>query len=431
MRSLLTCSAITALLLTTTFLSHAATCRITGTKNDWILEVDGKPFTIKGVGCAEISGRDDADYFRLAVDMGATAIRTWGSEQGTKEYLDKANEYGLKVDAGIWLPHCNWRQKKKVYSYIDDPEKLQALEDEVLAYVKSVKDHPALIMWNVGNETLLFTNEEHERLAFCRFLKQLIVKIKAIDPDHPVLYTAATANMFPYLKDHVGNLDIIGVNTYGGVDYIAEKMTALNWEIPFLVTELGPPLPLNLPKDEFNRTIDTADYEKSFSYQFLLGEVDRYRGPGLGAFAFYLGETTQESLTWWNLTFGPYLRESYHVIREHYTGEVMANKPPFCTGLEIDKNQVQPGEVITASIKARDRENDTLTYKVMVGTSFENILKLQVNNEVPVEVLETGPTSRFRAPEKPDIYKLHALVFDGHRNVGIRTIAFEVADKQE
>ena len=33
----------------------------------------------------------------LAKEIGATTVRTWGVDQISKEYLDQAEKYGLKV----------------------------------------------------------------------------------------------------------------------------------------------------------------------------------------------------------------------------------------------------------------------------------------------------------------------------------------------
>jgi hypothetical protein len=234
--------------------------------------------------------------------------------------------------------------------------------------------------------------------------------------------------MLPYLSQYVPSLDIIGINTYGAVEYIVDTMDELGLKKPFLITEAGPLLPLDSPKDKFGRSIDEADYEKAFRYQTLLEEIDKVRGPCLGGFVFLLGETTQESLTWWNITYGPYLRESYHVIRTHYTGKTLDNKPPLCIGLTLDKTIVEPGETIKATIKARDREKDSLQYKIKIGTSVENLMQHTVNKEIPVAVLKEGMESEFLAPSTPGVYKLHAFVFDGHHNVGIRTVNFKVLE---
>ena len=410
----------------------ASVCKITGQKGNWGLEVDGKPFALKGAGCADITGLEGADYFKLALEMGVNTIRTWGIDQGTETYLNTAEKYGLKVDAGIWMPHCNFMREKKVFSYLGNSvtypgaPSLEALEEEALAYVAKYKDHPAILMWNVGNETLFFTNEDEERVAFCKYLEKIVQKIKVLDPDHPVLYTLAGTSMLPYLAKYVPSLDIIGINTYGGVDTIPLEMAEQGLNKPFLITEAGPRLPLDRPKDEFGRSVDEADYEKAFHYQYLLEEIEKVKGSCLGGFVFYLGETTQESLTWWNITYGPYLRESYHTIAAYYTGKTLANKPPLCTDLTLDKTLVAPGEKMTATIKAWDREKDDLQYKIKVGTSKENLLIHRVNEEIPIKVLNAGPVTEFQAPAIPGIYKLHAFVLDGHQNVSTRTVAFKV-----
>ena len=106
------------------------------------------------------------------------------------------------------------------------------MEKQALDYVQRFKNHPAVIMWNLGNEVLFFTLEEEERIAFCRFLENVIQKVKAIDKDHPVLYTAFSGKMFPYLKKYVPSLDLVGINTYGGVDYIHDDWKENDLQIP-------------------------------------------------------------------------------------------------------------------------------------------------------------------------------------------------------
>ena len=417
--------------ITLSFNVLASVCRIKGDAGEWYLEVDGNPFELKGVGCGQEKGREGTDYLQLAKVIGANAVRTWGTDQGTKEYLDAAEHYGLKVDAGIWFEHCNWMRQKKVFSYINDVERLKKMEKDALGYVEKFKNHPAIIMWNLGNEVLFFTNEEKERIAFCKYLEKVARKVKELDPDHPVLYTASGGQMFSYLKKYVPSLDIIGVNTYGGVDYIQDYWNKEGIEIPYMITEAGPLGPWDCPKDEFGRSIDQADYEKAFHYQYLLEEIDRFKGYCLGGFMFHLGDTTQESLTWWNLTVGPLKRESFCVIEKYYTGHQIENMPPLCIGLEIDKKVVCPGERISVNIKARDREKDDLSYDVQVGTSKENILLHIVNEAVPVEVVKKGVKTVFVAPEEPGIYKLHAYVYDGKGNVSTRTISFKVEEQKE
>jgi hypothetical protein len=410
--------------------AFCSVCSVREESGKWLLIVDGKPFDVKGVGVAWNFGLDGTDYLSLAREIGANTVRTWGIDQGTQQYLDAADSCGLKVDAGIWLPHCNWQKKEKVFSYVRDTDKLEKLEKETIDYVKRFKGHPAVILWNLGNETLCFTNEEEERVAFCIFLEKLAREVKAVDADHPVLYTCHSGEEFSYLKKHVPSLDIIGVNTYGGVDYIHSAWLEEKMNKPYIITEAGPLGPWDRQKDKFGKAIDEADYEKSFHYQYLLEEIRRFSGWCLGGFVFQLGDTTQENLTWWNLTVGPYKRESFYIVKKIYTGHDGESLAPVCTAVELDKDVVRPGEKITAKITARRRGGSELSYDIMVGTCKENVLLHYANEKVPVKVLSRGESTEFLAPEKPDLYKLHALVFDGKGNVATLCITFKVEEQE-
>ncbi|MBN2144829.1 MAG: hypothetical protein JW774_09425 [Candidatus Aureabacteria bacterium] len=408
----------------------ASECRIKGEEGKWFLEVDQKPFELKGAGCGMATGEDGCDYFALAEEMGANTVRTWGIDQGNKTYLDEAEKHHLKVDAGIWFPHCNKQRKQKVFSYINNTERLNSLEKETLDYVNKYKSHPAVIMWNLGNEVLFFTNEEEEKIAFCRFLENMVQKVKQADPDHPVLYTCAGSANMAYLKKYAPGLDMIGFNTYGGVEYLHEEWKRLEFSIPYLITEFGPTGPWDCPKDQFDKSIDQADYEKSFAYQLILEEAEQFKGSCLGLFAFHLGDTTQESLSWWNLTWGKHKRESFYTIQKFYTGRECKNKPPICTQVELNKYLVKPGERMTAMITARDPGKARLSYDIRVSTAYENILEYKPNTIIPLKTTPRANKVEFEAPRKPDTYKVHALVFDKTGNVAIRTVSFRVENKK-
>ena len=60
--------------------------KIEGTKGNWILTVNGKPLALKGVGVGRAMGREGkVDYLKLAKDMGANVVRTWGIDQGNAQ----------------------------------------------------------------------------------------------------------------------------------------------------------------------------------------------------------------------------------------------------------------------------------------------------------------------------------------------------------
>ncbi|EKD25803.1 MAG: hypothetical protein ACD_79C01498G0001, partial [uncultured bacterium] len=261
--------------------------------NKFFLKINNKPFFIKGVGCGQVFGKDHINYFPLAKEIGANTLRTWGMEQGNDDFFKEAYRYSFMVCAGMWLPHCNYMGKEKVFSYINDTEKLNQIEKDILSYVEKFKNHPSLLLWNVGNEVLMFTKEEKEKIAFCKFLEKLIQKIKIIDPLHPVTYACAGLAPIDYIVKYVPSIDVIGVNTYGSVDFVNSVLAEKYPSKPFMLTEFGPKGSWECPKDRFGKSIEEADYEKSFYYQCYAEDILSNKTNCLGGFAFYLGDTSQ------------------------------------------------------------------------------------------------------------------------------------------
>ena len=121
---------------------------------DWVLLVDGKPFYIKGAG-----GETE---LKKVVEAGGNTIRTWGTENA-ESVLDAAHELGIKVMLGLWVQHerhgFDYNNIAKVNS------QLERFKDEVIKY----KDHPALLIWCVGNEyELNYSNEKVLSLPYAR-----------------------------------------------------------------------------------------------------------------------------------------------------------------------------------------------------------------------------------------------------------------------
>ena len=67
-------------------------CAVKGNPGNWYLEVNGKPFILKGVGCSRIKGKSGVHYLHIAKQLGANTVRTWGIDKGNKEYLDAADK---------------------------------------------------------------------------------------------------------------------------------------------------------------------------------------------------------------------------------------------------------------------------------------------------------------------------------------------------
>ncbi len=388
---------------------------VKGEKGSWFLEVDGEPFYVKGAGCGLSHGRKSQDYLKLARDMGANSVRTWGIDQGTGEYLSLANDYGLKVAAGIWL---NYVDEQGRFSYLFNEEYKRSKREEVLGYVKKYRDHPAVLMWVAGNEAIFFTKREVERIALCNFLESLIREIHKIDPYHPVAYASAGIADLPYLAKYVPSLDIVGINEYGSIRTAHGTWDYLKFDKPYIFTEYGHYLSIDRPKDTNGKAIELFDHQKARRYKEFTEQVRSFKGYNLGGFVFHLGETTQESMTWWNLNEGNLKRAAYWTIYEFYTGTNAPYAPPRVKNFSLSKiKDVKPSELIDVRVELDKQEIDGLIFEYLLSSSKENILEYYVNEYIPVEVFGSGPAVKIKAPSKKGIYRVYCFIKDADGNV--------------
>lgn len=390
--------------------------RVTGAAGEWTLEVNGQPLYIKGVGCGIARGSRGEDYLEMARDMGANSVRTWGTDQGTRHYLNRAARLGLYVDAGIWLNHVD---VKNGYSYLGPNPYLESKRKEIIRYVRKFHRHPAVLMWNIGNEVMTFTDSKAEKIAMAQFLEKTINEVKKIDPHHPVIYTEASLADLAILQTYAPSLDIIGVNTYGSVRVVKGSWEARGIDKPFMITEFGPRLPMDSGKDENGRSVELRDQDKAMLYGDLAGQVKEFKGWNLGGYAFHLGETTQESISWWNLNQGDQKRESWWKMYELYTDRSRPRPLPRVRELRLSKTQgLLPGERIQAEVALSSGGEGDLEFGFWISTALENILEYYVNRSLDPQAVNTGPNqAEIIAPSEPGFYRVYVYVKDGYGNI--------------
>ena len=131
--------------------------------------VNGEPFTIKGVGYSPVPIVVDpettppyGDYFTsnysaihdrdlpLLRQMGANTIRVlyWNNDNGHTDFLDKAYNNGIKP---IYVIITFWMDPV-LYPDISSSDARQKIKADFRAMVAAYKNHPAVLMWSIGNE---------------------------------------------------------------------------------------------------------------------------------------------------------------------------------------------------------------------------------------------------------------------------------------
>lgn len=420
--------AATAVLLTSSLIpaasAAAADVRIVSEGDGWRLTVDGRPFVLKGIGAGRAVGKHGTDFFRLAKEAGANAVRTWGAEQGTRDYFDRAWRHGLYVAAGVWIDAADPDVGK---SYLYEEAFTDRQTKMVLDYVEAHKDHPAILFWIIGSEALTHTEGEAEKLGLSSYLDGLAKRVKRLDPAHPVLYAAASPGEFPWLRDLAPNLDAIGINVYGSVGGAHGAWKEMKMARPYIVTEYAPWPPGDRPKDKFDLPIEARAQEKARRYRAHASEIERFRGATLGGFAFHLGDTSQNSLTWWNVNQGPLKTESFYAIREAYTGQPAPDLPRLKT-IRIEPDQTAPGATVAVTAAVDPERPAPAECRFFVSTANIRTFEHDANKRVATTVKPTGfCAADIQAPADPGLYRVYVEISDGAGNGATmnRTLAVE------
>ncbi|MBY0423997.1 MAG: hypothetical protein K2Q22_00035, partial [Cytophagales bacterium] len=170
------------------------------TNGQWQLMRNGEPYFIKGAGGTVFMDRVKA--------YGGNSVRTWGDDNAGA-ILDSAYKYGLTVMLGLWLGH-----ERHGFDY-DNKEavKMQTLrfKETVLKY----KDHPALLLWGIGNEVDLFYTNTNVWYA----VQEIAKMVHELDPNHPTSTVTAGLDTLEtrLIMERCPDIDIYGVNTYGDI----------------------------------------------------------------------------------------------------------------------------------------------------------------------------------------------------------------------
>lgn len=400
------------------------------TKNEaghYVLMREGKPYFIKGGG-----GQDHLD---VLVEHGGNSIRTWGIEsmQATIDgvpLLDHCHDLGITVCVGLWLGH-----ERHGFDY-GDPASVQKQRDDVREAVRKYKDHPAILMWGLGNE--MEGPDSNEPKAYLwKELNVLASIIREEDPLHPIMTVIAGASPVKVqgiLQDYP-SLDILGVNSYAAASSVANDIQAAGWKKPFVLTEFGPSGHWEVPTTSWGAAIEPKSREKAASYYVTQsGLLEDAKSICLGSYCFIWGQKQEKTSTWYGmfLSTGEKLPQ-VDAMSKAWTGKWPSNRCPRVNGIESDLYQatVAPGVRVKAKLPATDPDQDPMTWQWIVqaetteqsvGGDFESVPKIYENSIVE----QNGDEVVVVTPTKPGNYRLFAIVRDDRNAASAENICFRV-----
>ncbi|MFE6410882.1 discoidin domain-containing protein [Streptomyces sp. NPDC057837] len=404
---------------------------VTGSQGNWHLTVGGQPYTVKGLTWGPAIA-DAPKYLPDVKSMGVNTIRTWGTDGGTKPLLDSAAANGLKVVNGFWLQPGGGPGSGGCVNYVTDTTYKNTMLTEFTQWVEAYKNHPATLMWNVGNESVLGLQNcysgaelEAQRNAYTGFVNDVAKKIHSIDPDHPVTSTDAWTGAWPYYRRNAPDLDLYSMNSYGDICGVRQAWEEGGYTKPYLITEGGPAGEWEVPDDANGVPDEPTDAQKAEGYTKAWNCVTGHRGVALGATLFHYGTEHDFGGVWFNLLPDGLKRLSYYAVKRAYTGTAGTdNTPPVISAMAVSPASSAPaGGEFTVRADVRDPDGDPVTYRIFLSGNYANGDKRLV--EASWRSTGNG-TFAVTAPEKLGVWKVYLQAEDGRGNAGIETKSVKV-----
>ena len=389
----------------------------------WQLYVNQQPFFVKG-------GGGEGSLAKLKV-AGGNSVRTWGVVR-LQSVLDEAQKQGLTVCVGIWLHH---EHDKEGFDY-SKPEMVKAQLEQVRQTVLRFKDHPAVLLWGLGNE---MEGESGDKVEIWNAVQAAAKLTKELDPNHPTMTVIAeiggqkVAGIHKYCPD----IDIIGINSYGGGPSIAERYAKLNGTKPYIITEFGPVGPWETGKTSWGAPYEPTSTEKAALYRKTYEASIANQALCLGSYTFLWGQKQETTATW----FGMFLKagdklQGVDTMAELWSGKPPANRCPVIKQLKIrDLREFAPGAVFSADLEAADPSGRPLQVRWVVQPEQTKKLTAGAEEQILPELTDSIVRSDNRsaevgAPQVPGGYRLFAYVRNGV-GAAVANVPFQVGGSKK
>jgi hypothetical protein len=389
----------------------------------WILEINGQPFYVKGVVGDE--------YLSKVKEYGGNSIRI-GWE---KKELDEA--WSLGLNALVNLPA---NAERYGFDYNDTAE-VRKQTERIVSIVKKTKDHPAVLMWAIGNELDFVPPLNPFNPRVWDAVNQAAKAIHEVDPNHPVMTVIGTSMMGKVadIVKRCPNLDLLGINTYGDIYTLPVTLAKYGWTKPYLISEWGPDGYWEVRKTTWGAPYEQTGLEKFMCYEKeYLSAISSQKEQCLGSYVFYWNGFKQETTHTWFCMFDSTGLESPLVGLMHYmwTGKKPVNSAPVVDSLNIGKwvryQQIvlDRSSIQKAGVTVHDIDNDILTYKWEIRPEAKYASYAGQGEAVPKPVQRLialhSVKIDFTTPSESGAYRLFVYVYDGKGHFSTGNLPFYV-----
>ncbi|WP_345953811.1 glycoside hydrolase family 2 TIM barrel-domain containing protein [Mucilaginibacter sp. PAMB04168] len=395
--------------------------KVVAGKQGFNLTRAGKPYFIKGAGGTNYSDR--------LASYGGNSLRTWDSRNG-QDVLDKAQKLGLSVTMGL-----NVARERHGFNYDDTAavhQQLERLRQEVRKY----KNHPALLIWGIGNEL----NLQYKNPKVWDAVNDIAKMIHQEDPNHPATTMLAGVNKreVDYIKVRCPNLDLLSVQVYGGLAKVPQQMLDAGWQGAYMVTEWGPTGHWEGPQTPWKASVEETSSEKAAVYKSRYEASIKQDKHCVGSYVFLWGQKQERTPTWYGLfTEAGEENEVVDVMQYLWTGSWPKNRAPHISSFLLngkpaaDNIFLQPGKSYNAVAAVTDPNQDKLTTRWELLPESTDLKEGGDHESRPQPInglLSSAVTNKaiLKTPEKEGAYRLFVYVSDGHNKVATANIPFYV-----
>jgi hypothetical protein len=409
---------------TPTGVDGPATVTIAKTETGFRLIRNGEPYFIKGVG-----GRARLEDL---VAAGGNSLRTW-TPKDAGPTLDQAHRLGLTVTVGIWLGH-----ERHGFDY-SNPADVSRATENARRTVLALKDHPAVLMWGIGNEM----EGDGRNPKVWKTINDIARMIKEIDPHHPTMTVIAGVgpDKIRSLNLYCPDVDVVGINAYGDLSSIPRALREQGWTRPYVITEFGPFGWWQVDKTSWGAEVEPTSTQKAgtylASYQAAVAAETQLC---VGSYAFLWGHKQEHTRTW----FGMFLPSgertaAVDAMTFAWTGEWPPNRCPEIRSLTVDgvsdpqpasasgEHVYPPGTQLKCRVDATDPDGDDVRVTWELRSESTDRRSGGDSEEAPPahpEAVVSADDARLllQLPQAADEYRVFVYVLDGHGNAATANV---------
>jgi exo-beta-1,3-glucanase (GH17 family) len=388
-----------------------------------------KPYDVSGAGMVI----DDIERF---VAAGGNSIRIWDTaqeEQDTLALLDDAQAHGVTVALGLRMKH-----ERHGFDY-DDPIAVAAQLEFVRGEVLKYRDHPAVLLWIIGNEL----NHDYENPRVYDAVNDVAELINELDPLHPT--TTTTSGFKPDVNAEIQArapaLDFVSFQMYGSLFGLQERLAETGFDRPFMVTEWGTIGYWEVETTDWGAPVELHSSAKAATYLRAYRDIlEPLKGQMIGSYVFYWGQKQERTPTWFGmLTEDRNLTEVADVMQYAWTGRWPDNRAPRVEGTRLDGKTssdsvvLKAGRAYQANFDVVDSDGDPIAYRWELKPESK-ATSGGGDFEVPIANIEgflgdsASATTTLTAPP-PGKYRLFAYASDDNGRVAHANIPFLVEDE--